>query len=83
MAFAVIFLAVGIVIAWMTYAYALVSFEIVFLDLFFSDFFKCFDFQNHTGIFLAYVGMFLVAGLLLARTFYYRRMKVSVIEGPI
>lgn len=40
-------------------------------------------FQAHTGIWLAYVAMFLVAALLFARTFYYRRMKVSVIEGPI
>jgi phosphatidylinositol-4,5-bisphosphate 4-phosphatase len=38
---------------------------------------------NHGGIWLAYVGMFLVSALLFARTFYYRRMKVSVIEGPI
>jgi hypothetical protein len=40
-------------------------------------------FQDHTGLFLAYVGMLLVSVLLFARTFYYRRMKVSVIEGPI
>jgi len=61
MAFGILFLAVGIAVAWTTYAHAL----------------------EHTGIFLAYIGMFLVAGLLFARTFYYRRMKVSVIEGPI
>jgi hypothetical protein len=39
--------------------------------------------QDHGGIWLAYVGLFLVSALLFARTFYYRRMKVSVIEGPI
>ncbi|CRL00056.1 CLUMA_CG013342, isoform A [Clunio marinus] len=38
---------------------------------------------NHIGIFAAYAGMFLVSALLFARTVYYRRMKISVIEGPI
>lgn len=38
---------------------------------------------EHGGIWLAYIGMILVSMLLFARTFYYRRMKVSVIEGPI
>jgi Transmembrane protein 55A len=80
MAFGIIFLAIGIAVAWTTYAYAIVSSSTSPHDVV-NNLYD--PFQDHTGIFLAYIGMFLVAGLLFARTLYYRRMKVSVIEGPI
>jgi len=35
------------------------------------------------GMYVVYVGAFLVALLLLLRSFYYCAMKISLIEGPI
>ena len=35
------------------------------------------------GLYVLYVGSFLVAALLLLRSLYYCVMKVSLIEGPI
>jgi len=61
LAFAIIFLAIGIAIAWITYAYDI----------------------SHSGLLVAYLAMICISILLFARTIYYRRMKVSVIEGPI
>lgn len=38
---------------------------------------------THSGIYVAYVGLFLVALILLVRGVYYLSMKVSIIEGPM
>ena len=35
------------------------------------------------GMYVLYVGAFLVAALLLLRSLYYCVMKISLIEGPI
>ena len=35
------------------------------------------------GLYVVYVGAFLVAALLLLRSLYYCVMKISLIEGPI
>ncbi|XP_017478277.1 PREDICTED: type 1 phosphatidylinositol 4,5-bisphosphate 4-phosphatase isoform X1 [Rhagoletis zephyria] len=39
--------------------------------------------QDHGGIIIAYVGLFLIAAFLLARSVYYFRLKVSAIDGPM
>uniref|UniRef100_A0A6M2DWX3 Phosphatidylinositol-4,5-bisphosphate 4-phosphatase n=1 Tax=Xenopsylla cheopis TaxID=163159 RepID=A0A6M2DWX3_XENCH len=39
--------------------------------------------RSNGGIYVAYVGAFLVALLMFARSAYYWRMKVSLIEGPM
>jgi len=39
--------------------------------------------QDHGGMYLLYTGAFLVALMLLLRSFYYCSMKISLVEGPI
>ncbi|XP_067644521.1 type 1 phosphatidylinositol 4,5-bisphosphate 4-phosphatase [Eurosta solidaginis] len=39
--------------------------------------------KTHAGIFIAYVGIFLLAAFLFARSIYYFRLKVSAIDGPM
>lgn len=40
--------------------------------------------QSHgTGVYVAYVGAFLLAFVLFSRAVYYFAMKVSTIEGPM
>lgn len=39
--------------------------------------------KTHNGIFVAYVGAFIIGVFLLARSLYYCFMKVSIIEGPM
>lgn len=40
-------------------------------------------FQDHGGIVIAYIGLFLIAAFLGARSVYYFRLKVSAIDGPM
>lgn len=40
-------------------------------------------FQDHGGIYVAYVGAFLIALFLFARTLYYCTLSVSTIDGPM
>lgn len=39
--------------------------------------------KSYNGIYIAYVGAFIIALLLLGRSTYYCFMKVSIIEGPM
>ncbi|XP_058460143.1 type 1 phosphatidylinositol 4,5-bisphosphate 4-phosphatase [Malaya genurostris] len=39
--------------------------------------------RSHSGIFIAYISLFLIALLLFAKTLYYCTLKVSNVEGPI
>ncbi|XP_055377001.1 type 2 phosphatidylinositol 4,5-bisphosphate 4-phosphatase [Condylostylus longicornis] len=39
--------------------------------------------KDHAGIFIAYIAVFLIATFLFTRTFYYCRLKVSAIDGPM
>lgn len=39
--------------------------------------------RTHSGVYVAYVGAFLLAFVMLARGVYYCLMKVSIIEGPM
>lgn len=39
--------------------------------------------QKHNTIFVAYVGAFILAVVMLVRSLYYYFMKVSIIEGPM
>lgn len=39
--------------------------------------------QDHGGIYVAYVGVFLVALFLFVRTIYFFNLKVSAIHGPM
>ncbi|XP_066141658.1 type 2 phosphatidylinositol 4,5-bisphosphate 4-phosphatase [Euwallacea fornicatus] len=39
--------------------------------------------KQHGGIYVAYVGAFLLATIFLLRSIYYYFMKVSIIEGPM
>ncbi|KAF4524076.1 hypothetical protein B566_EDAN013968 [Ephemera danica] len=39
--------------------------------------------KKNGGIYVAYVGAFLVGLLAFARSLYYCTMKVSLIEGPM
>ncbi|KAI4471366.1 hypothetical protein MML48_1g10567 [Holotrichia oblita] len=39
--------------------------------------------RAHSGIYVAYVGAFALAIVLMARSMYYCFMKVSIIEGPM
>lgn len=39
--------------------------------------------EGHGGIYIAYVGAFLLAVLMFARSIYYCAMKISLIEGPM
>jgi len=39
--------------------------------------------RRNGGIYVAYVGAFLLALLAFARSVYYCTMKVSLIEGPM
>lgn len=42
-----------------------------------------FVFQEHGGIYVAYIGAFLIALFLFARTLYYCTLSVSTIDGPM
>lgn len=39
--------------------------------------------KDHGGIYVAYIGAFLAALFLFARTVYYCTLKVSTIDGPM
>lgn len=39
--------------------------------------------ENHGGIYVAYIGAFLIALFLFARTLYYCTLSVSTIDGPM
>lgn len=39
--------------------------------------------KTHSGVYVAYVGAFLLSLIMLARGIYYCFMKVSIIEGPM
>lgn len=39
--------------------------------------------QDHGGIYVAYIGAFLIALFLFARTLYYCTLSVSTIDGPM
>lgn len=39
--------------------------------------------KDHGGVYVAYIGAFLVSIFLFARTLYYCTLKVSTIEGPM
>lgn len=39
--------------------------------------------KQHSGIYVAYVGAFILAAIFLLRSIYYYFMKVSIIEGPM
>lgn len=39
--------------------------------------------KEHGGVFVAYVGAFLISTFLFARAVYYFRLKVSAIDGPM
>lgn len=39
--------------------------------------------KTHSGIYVVYVGAFLLSLFMLARGMYYCFMKVSTIEGPM
>lgn len=39
--------------------------------------------KEHGGVFVFYVGAFLISSFLFARAVYYFRLKVSVIDGPM
>lgn len=39
--------------------------------------------KEHGGIIIAYIGAFLIAAFFFARSFYYFRLKVSAIDGPM
>lgn len=39
--------------------------------------------QSHSGMYIAYVSLFLVALLLFGKTIYYCTLKVSTVDGPI
>lgn len=39
--------------------------------------------QEHAGIFVAYIGIFLIGIFLCARSLYYFRLKVSHVDGPM
>ncbi|TMW41345.1 hypothetical protein DOY81_013575 [Sarcophaga bullata] len=39
--------------------------------------------QNHAGIYVAYIGIFLISVFLCARSLYYFRLKVSHVDGPM
>lgn len=39
--------------------------------------------KDHSGMFIAYISLFLVALLLFGKTIYYGTLKVSNVEGPI
>lgn len=39
--------------------------------------------SGHSGVYVAYVGAFLLAILTFLRSIYYCVMKVSIIEGPM
>ncbi|XP_049818380.1 type I phosphatidylinositol 4,5-bisphosphate 4-phosphatase-A [Aethina tumida] len=39
--------------------------------------------KTHSGIYVAYVGAFILAIIMLVRCMYYYFMKVSIIEGPM
>ncbi|XP_044761394.1 type 2 phosphatidylinositol 4,5-bisphosphate 4-phosphatase [Coccinella septempunctata] len=39
--------------------------------------------HNHSSMYVLYVGIFLIALIMLARSIYYCSMKVSIIEGPM
>lgn len=39
--------------------------------------------RTHSGVYVAYVGAFLLGLIMVARGVYYCLMKVSVIEGPM
>lgn len=42
-----------------------------------------FSLQKHGGIYVAYIGAFLIALFLFARTVYYCTLAVSAIDGPM
>ncbi|KAJ6640929.1 Type 1 phosphatidylinositol 4,5-bisphosphate 4-phosphatase [Pseudolycoriella hygida] len=39
--------------------------------------------KDHGGIYVAYVGLFLISLFLFVRTIYYYNLKVSTIDGPM
>lgn len=39
--------------------------------------------RGHGGIYVAYVGAFVLAIIMLIRSLYFYFMKVSIIEGPM
>jgi len=39
--------------------------------------------KDHGGMYVVYVGAFLLAAIFLLRSIYYYFMKVSIIEGPM
>ncbi|KAL1376638.1 hypothetical protein pipiens_020345, partial [Culex pipiens pipiens] len=39
--------------------------------------------KDHSGMYIAYVSLFLVALLLFGKTIYYCTLKVSTVDGPI
>lgn len=38
---------------------------------------------THSGIYAVYVGAFVLALIIFARSIYYYFMKISIIEGPM
>ncbi|XP_073840549.1 type 1 phosphatidylinositol 4,5-bisphosphate 4-phosphatase [Musca autumnalis] len=39
--------------------------------------------QDHAGIYVAYIAMFLIGAFLIGRSLYYFRLKVSHVDGPM
>lgn len=39
--------------------------------------------RTHNGIYAFYVGAFILAVIMLARSIFYYFMKISIIEGPM
>uniref|UniRef100_D3TPZ6 Phosphatidylinositol-4,5-bisphosphate 4-phosphatase n=1 Tax=Glossina morsitans morsitans TaxID=37546 RepID=D3TPZ6_GLOMM len=39
--------------------------------------------QEHSGVFVAYVALFVIGAFLCMRSFYYFRLKVSHVDGPM
>lgn len=89
LALGILFFVIGVVVTWLTWSQAEVSILSnrstgkTISEKENSFFFRLIHFQNHGGIYVAYVGAFLIALFLFARTLYYCTLSVSTIDGPM
>lgn len=82
LALGILFFVIGVVVTWLTWKQAEVS--ITAIEIQSQPHSVNFHlFQDHGGIYVAYVGAFLIALFLFARTLYYCTLSVSTIDGPM
>lgn len=97
LALGILFFIIGIAVTMGTYRYARVSFSFNKDDgnhslipfgadnVLISSLYKIIFIlsQDHGGVYVAYIGAFIIALFLFARTLYYCTLNVSTIDGPM